>query len=202
MGVNTACKTDDVGSVGFTSDGRESVHNLGSTDSYVCFPLPSSGCRGRPLREPCGSPPSSVLWSCKTAQPSFRASSGRPLVARTSRPNPGAVLLVWEEMGSSREFPANLCGTCPGLGTPPIPARPRISGRCRMLPSAALNTSASELRNDFGAESSRPVSLLSTLRTHQSPGEWQDSLLVCLLDFDQAGVAPARLEQEVSLTHC
>jgi hypothetical protein len=30
-----------------------------------------------------------------------------------------------EEMGSSLEFPASLCGTCPGLGTPPIPARPR-----------------------------------------------------------------------------
>jgi hypothetical protein len=45
--------------------------------------------------------------------------------------------------------------------------------------------------NDFGAESSRPAALLSTLRTHQSPGEWQDSLLTCLLDFDQAGFAPA-----------
>src|SRR5216684_552582 len=27
--------------------------------------------------------------------------------------------------------------------------------------------------------------------THQLPGEWQDSLLTCLLDFDQAGFAPA-----------
>src|SRR5208337_3913621 len=45
-----------------------------STDSYACFPLPSSGSRGRSLRKPCGSPPSPVLWGCKTAQPSFRAS--------------------------------------------------------------------------------------------------------------------------------
>src|SRR2546421_5936045 len=30
-------------------------------------PLPSSGSRGRPLREPCGSPPSSVLWVSTTA---------------------------------------------------------------------------------------------------------------------------------------
>jgi len=45
--------------------------------------------------------------------------------------------------------------------------------------------------NDFGAESSRPATLLSTLRTHQSPSEWQDSLLTCLLDFDQAGFPPA-----------
>jgi hypothetical protein len=27
-----------------------------STDSYACFPLPSSGSCGRPLREPCSSP--------------------------------------------------------------------------------------------------------------------------------------------------
>jgi hypothetical protein len=27
--------------------------------------------------------------------------------------------------------------------------------------------------------------------THQSPGEWQDSLLTCLLNFDQAGFTPA-----------
>ena len=33
---------------------------------------------------------------------------------------------------------------CPGLGTPPIPARPRASGRYRMLPSVRLKTSASE----------------------------------------------------------
>jgi len=37
------------------------------------------------------------------------------------------------------------------------------------------------------------ISLLCTLRTHQSPGEWQHSLLTCLLDFGQAGFAPARL---------
>jgi hypothetical protein len=40
-------------------------------------------------------------------------------------------------------------------------------------------------------ESSRPATSLSTLRTHQSPGGWQDSLLTCLLDFDQAGFTPA-----------
>src|SRR6201981_3178939 len=31
-----------------------------SADSYACFPLPSSGFRGRPLREPCGFPPSCI----------------------------------------------------------------------------------------------------------------------------------------------
>ena len=32
-----------------------------------CSSLPSSGYRGRPLREPCGSPTSTVLWIRKTA---------------------------------------------------------------------------------------------------------------------------------------
>ena len=36
-------------------------------------------------------------------------------------------------------------------------------------------------RDDFGAESSRPASLLCTLRTHQTPGEWQHSLPACSL---------------------
>ena len=37
-------------------------------DTSTCSSLPSSGYRGRPLREPCGSPPSSVLWNRKTAR--------------------------------------------------------------------------------------------------------------------------------------
>src|SRR4030095_642157 len=53
----------------------------------------------------------------------------------------------------------------------------------------------------FGAESSRPASLLCTLRTHQSPGEWQHSLPVCLLDCDRAGLTPAGFHQEVSPFH-
>jgi hypothetical protein len=45
--------------------------------------------------------------------------------------------------------------------------------------------------DNFGADPHGLLSLLSTLRTHQSPDEWQDSLLTCLLDFDQAGFSPA-----------
>jgi hypothetical protein len=37
--------------------------------------------------------------------------------------------------------------------------------------------------------------------THQSPGEWQDSLLPCLLNFGQVGLPPTGLQEEVSLTH-
>ena len=36
--------------------------------------------------------------------------------------------------------------------------------------------------------------------TRQSPGEWQHSLLTCLLGFSQVGLSPARLKQEVSQT--
>jgi hypothetical protein len=50
-----------------------------------------------------------------------------------------------------------------------------------MLPSALLTASAYAISTDFGAESSRPASLLCTLRTHQLPGEWQHSLPACSL---------------------
>src|SRR2546429_9408606 len=50
-----------------------------------------------------------------------------------------------------------------------------------MLPSAGRTASASQQWLDFGAEPSRPASLLCTLRTHQSPGEWQHSLPACSL---------------------
>src|SRR6266853_39247 len=68
-----------------------------------------------------------------------------------------------------------LLEACPELGTPAIPARPRNSGRpdtaFRLVNSVGIATS-----RNFGAESSRPTSLLCTLRTRQSPGEWQHSL--------------------------
>jgi len=69
---------------------------------------------------------------------------------------------------------------CPELGTPATPARPRSIGR----PDAAfrlVNSVGIAMSQVFGAESSRPASLLCTLRTHQSPGEWQHSLPACVL---------------------
>src|ERR1700688_3891392 len=50
-----------------------------------------------------------------------------------------------------------------------------------MLPSALITASAYAISTDFGAESSRPASLLCTLRTHRSPGEWQHVLPACWL---------------------
>ena len=47
-------------------------------DTSTCSPLPSSGYRGRPLREPCGFPPSQVLWARKTARLPVAVASGLP----------------------------------------------------------------------------------------------------------------------------
>ena len=143
-----------------------------SADMSACSPLPSSGFRGRPLREPCGSPPSQVLWVRKTARPSFPFASGFPwpTVPPMLRRRRGALLGSWE-------IPLE---ACPELGTPATPAQPRIIGR----PDAAfrlVNSVGIATRRVFGAESSRPASLLCTLRTHQSPGEWQHSLPACVL---------------------
>lgn len=164
-----------------------------STDVATCASLPSSGYRGRSFRKPCGSPPSQVLWSCKTARPSARVPSGRPLGSRTSRDKRRSSWCGrgWGALLGSWAVPLK---ACPGLETPATPARPRYNGRCRMLPSARLRASAFATFNDFGAEFSRPAFLLCTLRTHRLPSEWQHSLLVCLLDFNQAGLSPAGLQ--------
>src|SRR5882762_7626285 len=103
----------------------------------------------------------------------------------------------WRALLGSWEIPLE---ACPELGTPATPAQPRIIGRpdaaFRLVNSVGIATS-----RVFGAESSRPASLLCTLRTHQSPGEWQHSLPVCLLDSDRAGLTPAGFHQEVSPFH-
>jgi hypothetical protein len=64
----------------------------------------------------------------------------------------------------------------------------------RLIESVGIGT-----RIDFGAVSHGLLPRCVRFVTHQSPGEWQHSLLTCLLDFGQTGFAPARLEQEVSL---
>jgi hypothetical protein len=112
----------------------------------------------------------------------------------------GRYLPDGEEMGSSLGFLGNPWEACPELGTPATLARPRIA----VVPDTAFrkaNGVGIATGKDFGAESSRPASLLCTLRTHQSPGEWQHSLLACLLDVGQTGLAPAGFHQEVSPIH-
>src|SRR5215475_13049970 len=69
-------------------------------DTSTCSPLPSSGYRGRPFREPCGSPPSQVLWAHTTARLPLPAASGLPREQ---------VLLV-EGSFASHERPSHLTG--------------------------------------------------------------------------------------------
>jgi hypothetical protein len=126
-----------------------------SADTSCCSPLPSSGFRGRPFREPCGSPPSPVVWARKTAPPSFPFASGFPwpTVPPMLRKRRGALLGSWE-------IPVE---ACPELGTPATLMRPCVVGR----PDAAFrhtNGVGIATMYLFGAESSRPASSLCTLR--------------------------------------
>src|SRR5215469_11078875 len=67
---------------------------------------------------------------------SVRNPSGRLLELRTSSDE--------EEIGSSLRFLGHPCGACPGLGTPASGPDLANSGRCPILPSARLSTSASQ----------------------------------------------------------
>ncbi len=163
-----------------------------SADTSACSPLPSSGCRGRSSWKPCGCPPSQVLWGHKTARPSVPVASGFPW-----RSVPPMVRRRWR---SSPGFLGNPFGSMPRARDSGDPGATSHIGRpgaaFRLVNSVGIATS-----RVFGAESSRPASLLCTLRTHQSPGEWQHSLPVCLLDCDRAGLTPAGFRQEVSPFH-
>ena len=124
-----------------------------SADTSVCFPLPSSGYRGRSLRKPCGSPPSVVLRVHKTARPSVPVASGfpwRPVTLCERR---------WRALLGSWRIPLE---ACPELGTPATPARPRDIAR----PSAAFR-----LVNSVGIATSR----FSELNLH--------GLLLCCVRF-------------------
>jgi hypothetical protein len=96
----------------------------------ACFPLPFSGFRGRPLREPCGSPPSSVLWGRKTARPSVRAPPVDPRGPRTSQP-----AAIREETESSLGFLDNPCGSMPRARDS---GDPGTTSQYRSLPDAAF----------------------------------------------------------------
>ena len=84
-------------------------------------------------------------------------------------------------MASSLRFLGNPCRSMPRARDS---GDPGTTSLYRSLPDAAfrfVNGVGIATRLDFGAESSRPTSSLCTLRTHQSPGEWQHSLPACLL---------------------
>jgi len=92
----------------------------------------------------------------------------------------GGRYLREEGIGSSLGFLENPFGSMPRARDSGGPVRPHPTGR----PGTAFRSHNSVgVRHgfDFGAESSRPASLLCTLRTHRSPGEWQHWLPACWL---------------------
>src|SRR5262245_48591917 len=97
--------------------------------------------------------------------------------------------------GMLRYFPSSWgihVNTCPGLGTPVAPLNLALSVQ-QILPSAGLTTSASTTTLDFGAESSRPMFSLSTLRTH--PVTRLNGKIRCRAasyDFARVGFSPTR----------
>jgi len=150
-----------------------------SSDAFVCSPLPSSGFRLSPvphLHRYYGIVrllPALRLWSLVALDhllplPPDACSLLRPVHPYRSRPGPllsGAPYPLdaggdWEVFPSSWRIPVK---ACPGLGTPAAPGNLAVAV-AQMLPSARLIASASATTNDFGAESARPTSLLSTLR--------------------------------------
>ena len=93
--------------------------------------------------------------------------------------------------GELSSVPGPSLWSMPWARDPGESARPRNDGRRQILPSASGNTSASRQDKISGLILTALLPCCLRFDTHQSPGEWQDSLLTCLLDFDQAGFAPA-----------
>src|SRR5207253_899893 len=104
----------------------------------------------------------------------------------------------WRALLGSWEIPLE---TCPELGTPAIPGRP---SQLRSYPDAAFrwwDGVGIATTIDFGAEPSRPASLLCTLHTHQSPGEWQHSLPACSLALTGRDLHPLDFIKWFPLLH-
>ena len=140
----------------------------------VCSPLPSNGSRGRHrLRGPAVPHLHRYYGLIR-----FLATRRRPSLVALDRRLPLHVV-----RGRLRGFPKFLENPFEGVPRARDSGgsfEPRITVH-PMLPSVDLKTSASAMNIDFGAESSRPTSLLSTLLSRQSPDERQDSLLTCPL---------------------
>src|SRR5215469_10023335 len=110
-----------------------------STDACACFPLPSSGFRGRPLR----SPAVPHLHRYYGVVRLLHHPSVPPLVDPRGLRYPPLLHCArrWRALLGSWAIPVE---ACLGLETPAIPARPRYIGRYQMLPSASLTASASQ----------------------------------------------------------
>src|SRR6201981_3202617 len=109
--------------------------------------------------------------------------------------------MVRRRWGSSPGFLGNPFGSMPRARDSGDPGATSHIGRpdaaFRLVTVVGIATS-----RVFGAESSRPASLLCTLRTHQSPGEWQHSLPVCLLALAGRDLHPLDFGKWFPLLHC
>jgi hypothetical protein len=135
-----------------------------------CFPLPSSGYRGRPSQGPAVPHLRGYYGVVRPLRHPSTVTSGLPWW-------PVPPLRRWEALLGSWRIPF---GSMPRARDSGGPVRPHPTGR----PGTAFRSHNSVgVRHgfDFGAESSRPASLLCTLRTHRSPGEWQHWLPACWL---------------------
>lgn len=183
-----------------------------SADASTCSPLPSGGYRGRSFQEPCGSPPSSVVWARTTARLPFPATSGLPwrqvllvegLFASRRTPSfpsgPGSV-----RVGRNRAHFRGEIGSSPGFTGIPFESMPRArdSGDPESnLANIGCLDAAFRLTEgvgvamtlDVGAEPSRPASSLCTLPPASRLATRQHSLPTCLLCFGRDGLAPAGL---------
>ena len=182
-------------------------------DTSTCSPLPSSGYRGRPLREPCGSPPSQVVWVRKTARLSVAAASGLPWQQVSARrgfvrfprgePSSPETWSCWgwaktdahirTETGSSPRFTGSPFGCMPRPSTPATLGQPRMTA-VQVLPSAPATASTSlclRFRSSILAAcilavyASTAVSRPTTGNTRYRPARY---------GFDRAGLAPAGLQ--------
>ena len=121
---------------------------------------------------PCGSPSSPVLWAHKIPPNPSSAISGFPRPQITST-HP-------RRLRGFPKFLENPCESVPQARNSGGFGPPRFNGG----PNSAfdrLQKSRHPQGIDFGAESSRPTSSLSTLLSRRSPGERQDSLPACPL---------------------
>ena len=88
----------------------------------------------------------------------------------------------------------------PGLETPAAPCDLALSV-AQMLPSAETTASASATKYDFGAESARLASSLSTLHLTGHPVGCKTRYRPARYGFDRVGLSPTGSGREVSLAH-
>ncbi len=188
-------------------------------NTTTCSSLPSGGYRGRPLLEPCGSPPSQVLWNHKTAhypclRLRFPLAAGdsvlkvRSLLLATPSPARDRVLLIWAAPC------AHLGGEA--VSSPGFTGNPYVSMPWTSDPGDSEHTSHGGVlntvfRHQKGVDITiRHISGLNShgLLTHcvrfaptSHPVNGNTRYRPARYRFDRTGLAPVGLHQKVSLAH-